>query len=528
MRSLVLAFLIVLACGCEKKQPPPERRILNLAFGSEISSLDPRMSVEGPTMHVIRMLFDGLMRRDQHGNFAPAVAERYSISKDLKTYTFNLRDSYWSDGYPVTAWDFEYAWKKSLSPQTLGRSVQSIYFIKNAEGSAKGTIPIDEVGVKALDAHTLQVELEYPAPYFLEMLGSVLFYPIPKHLDEKDPSWAHRIDETFVSNGPFTLKKWKQGKSLVLKKNLTYWDQQSVSLPGIKLYFIEDGLSTYSLYKKKAIDWIGHPLNQFSPEMMKQIQSDSSFTCLSSPMIQWFFLNTAQFPFNHKKIRQAFSYCINRKEIVRHVFQGNASPAYGVIAPCLKLGNFPCFEDGNFKKAKKLFQEALEELQLTPEGFPTIKMRYRSDVETLKRAAQMAQEIWEKTFHIRILAHEADWATHMSAIDKGDYDIGMLEWLSCIEDPIYTLQAFKYKNGIMNRSLWESQNYIDLLNTSNVETDLKKRRQVLIAAEKLLMDEMPVIPLGYMNMEFAQNPKLIGVILPKSQEIDFKFAKFFQ
>ncbi|QVL57939.1 MAG: peptide ABC transporter substrate-binding protein [Simkaniaceae bacterium] len=528
MRVLITSLLMVLAWSCGKKEVAPEKRPLNISFGAEVRTLDPRLGGEYPTAHLIRMLFDGLMRRDENGITAPAVAESFVISEDFKTYTFTLRETYWSDGKPVTAYDFEYAWKKSLDPKTLSHGAQNFYFIKNAKLSAEGKIPVDEVGARALDDKTFEVELEYPAPYFLEVLGCTLFHPVPKHLDEKDPNWVHRTDGTFVSNGPFKLKRWKRGDFISVVKNPYYWDREHVHLAEVKVNFIEDGMTQLYLYEKNKLDWLGSPVNKIPPEAIKSVKSDPSFASVPSPMVYWFFLNSETFPFHNKKIRQAFSYAISRNDIVDHIFDGNALPARGIVAPCFDLGNPPCFEDGNFEEAKKLFDEALEELKLTRETFSPITIKYASGVETLNRTAQTVQELWQKTFGIKVILHQADWPVQFTSIQKGDYQVGMMGWISFMGDPIYMLQTFKYKHDMVNMSNWESEEYLDLLEASNFEADPEKRNQILIAAEKVLMDEMPIIPICYVSMEFSKKPELIGVNLPPSGEIDFKFASFSQ
>lgn len=530
MKTLIALFLVVLFCSCERKEVMPKQRTLNISFGAEVRTLDPRVGGEYPTAHLIRMLFDGLMRRDKNGVIAPAVAESYVVSDDLKTYTFILRKTYWSDGKPVTAYDFEYAWKKSLDPKTLSHGAQNFYFIKNAKLSVEGKVSVNDVGIRAIDNQTFEVKLEYPAPYFLEVLACTLFHPIPKHLDKKDPNWVHHTDEKFVSNGPFKLQSWKHGDFITVEKNPYYWDKENVHLTKIKVNFIEDAMTQVYMYEKNKLDWLGSPLNKIPPEAKKNLKLNPSYVSVPSPMIYWFFLNCEVFPFSNKKIRQAFSYAMNRNDIVEHIFEGEGTvlPAYGIVAPCFELGNFPCFENGNFEEAKKLFNEALEELNLTHETFSPINIKYASGVETLSRTAQAVQELWQKTFGINVFLEQADWPVHFTAIQKGNYQIGIMGWISFLVDPIYMLQIFKYKHDMVNMSNWESQRYIDFLEASNFEADPEKRNQILIAAEKVLMDEMPIIPICYLGMDFCKKTELVGVNLPPSGEIDFKFANFSQ
>lgn len=526
MRIILVSLLALFICGCGKKHDQSGERRLNISFTAEIKTLDPRIGAEYPTAHAIRMLFDGLMRRDENGVVSPAVAESYVVSEDFKTYTFKLRKSVWNDGEPVTAHDFEYAWKKTLNPKTLGHGAQNFYFIKNAQKSAEGKVPVDEVGVKALDDYTLQVELEYPVPYVLEVVSCSLFYPIPKHLDEEDSAWSFRTNKTFVCNGPFQLKEWKRSDYLDVVKNPTYWDEKNVHLPAIRVQFIESDMTQLFLYEKHRIDWLGEPLNKIPLEAVDTIKENPDYTSMESPSIYWYFVNTEKFPFTNKKLRQALSYAVNRQELLDHIYNGDGVTAQGIVAPCFKMNNPPCFEDVNLEKAQALFKEALDELGLTKETFPKITIKYASKGESLNRTTLAVQQYWEKTFGIKVALQHADWPVHFTAVQKGDYEIGLMGWVSFMGDPIYMLQTFKYKDDIVNMSNWQSEEYVNLLEASNYEPDPEKRKQILIEAEKVLMDGMPIIPLCFTGMGYTKNPELIGVNLPPSGEIDFKFASF--
>ncbi|MDJ0652483.1 MAG: peptide ABC transporter substrate-binding protein [Simkaniaceae bacterium] len=499
------------------------KKALNLPF-SPITTLSPTTAGDISTSCVVRMLFEGLTGVDAHGNTVLAGAEKYTVSEDFKTYTFTLRETFWSDGMPVTAYDFEYAWKKCMDPKTGSRSAQYFYIIKNAKLAAQGKSPLSEVGIKALDAQTLEIELEYPAPYLFDLLKRPCFFPIPKHLDEVDSSWIHRTDQTFVSNGPFKLKKWEPQEKLILEKNSSYWDQQHVSLPEIRISFIEDGMTQFYLYEKGEFDWIGEPISHIPLEALETVRQQVNHSCLISAAVYAFFLNNKTFPFYNKKLRKAFSYALDRKAIVDHILGGNVIPAYGVLSPFFGLGNFACFEDNKLDEAKRLFNEALREEGLTLATFPGITLRYSNSPEQFSQVAQTVQQIWQQTFGIKVTLSSSDWPVHVSMVQKGNYQIALTGFHFNI-DPIYTLQIFKYKHDLVNMANWESQEYIDLLETSNYETDVEKRKCLLIAAEKILMDAMPIIPINYRTVEFSKNPRLIGVVFSKG-DVYFKFARF--
>jgi oligopeptide transport system substrate-binding protein len=527
LRLLVALLLIIGLFGCGKKSSTdPGERPLRICFSEDIRILDPRLGGEEPTTHVIRMLFDGLMRRDAEGKVVPAVAASFDVFENSTVYIFHLRETFWSDGHPVTAHDFEHAWKKSLDPKTLSHGSQNFYMIKNAKESVEGLVPSSEVGVVALDDLTLRVELAYPVPYFVDALLCTMFNPIPKHIDETDSMWAYRTDSTFVSNGPFQLKKWQHGDKIVLEKNPLYWDVSNVMVPGIEACFVEDGMTQLYLFEKKKIDFFGSSINKAPPEAYMSIRNTPCYSTVNSPTMYWYFVNTEKFPFNHSKIRRALAYALDRESIVNAAFEGVGHPAFGIISPCFDLTTDRQFEDHDLPRASALFDEALEELGLTKETFPPIKLKCVAGSKNLSRTVQITQQNWQDAFGIKVEIDQADWPCHFSSIQKGDYQIGVMRWLSYLFDPIYMLTTFQYKGDLVNMSNWESKKYQALLKKSNFQADPVMRNATLIEAEKVLMEEMPLIPICFLNIQFTKREELAGVTLPPSGEIDFKYVTF--
>jgi len=228
MKKIAPIIIMVLCLiGCQKeinKAVDSSTRLVNISFYCPIRSLDPRICNEIPSCHVINMMYEGLMHLDLEGNPTFGVAESVDISDDQLTYTFHLRESNWSNGDPVTAYDFEYAWKKSVDPRHAKTGAYTFYTIKNVSDCLEKKVSVEEVGVHALDERTLQVELEHPAPYFLFLTTCSTYSPINKKHDQEHPEWANKVEELFVCNGPFKPKKWKKSFEMLLEKNEAYWD----------------------------------------------------------------------------------------------------------------------------------------------------------------------------------------------------------------------------------------------------------------------------------------------------------------
>lgn len=224
----------------------------NLA--SDPKTLDPTLNSAADGGHVINNLYEGLMRKDESGASQPGIAEKYEVSADGKTYTFHLRDSKWSDGKPVTAGDFEYAWKRALDPATASEYAFQLYYVKGGQEFNEGKGKIEDVAVKAIDDKTLQVELISPTPYFLDLTGFYTYMPIRKDMVEKDPdNWA-KNPATALSNGPFKMKDYKTGDRIVLAKNENYWNNSIVKLDQIDILMIVDASTSLTAVEAGEID----------------------------------------------------------------------------------------------------------------------------------------------------------------------------------------------------------------------------------------------------------------------------------
>lgn len=499
--------------------------MVNLSIIAPIRSLDPRISNESPCTHVITMLFEGLMRLGPHGDILPGVAESVDISDDMCTYTFHLRDSLWSNGDPVTAYDFEYAWKKSVDPKTAQNGAVTFYAIKNVEACLTKKASVDEVGIQALDDHTLEVKLEHPAPYFLYLCASSTFSPIHKKFGMQDPQWANSVNPHFVCNGPFVITSWKKSVEIIAEKNPYFWDAGLVAIPGIRIQIISDANTQSFLFDKGELDWLGQPFNAMPRDMIGDEKHQAQATTIDAYGLYWFFLNTEKPPFNNKNFRKAVSYAIDREAMAQHVFQLGEEPAMGILNKGISVQDAPYFEDCNIELAKQHLKKALEEMGLTEDNLPIIRMSQRSCLFT-SRVTQAVQEQLRKNLGIHVEIEHADWPVHFVRIQKGDYEIGEMTWHSWLKDPIYMLDTFRSRSLAINMSRWEHPHYKELLVLADFETDSVKRNEYLRQAEEFLMEEMPIVPICFTKLYYLSNPDLKGVYLSPLKEIEFRYAYF--
>ncbi len=524
----IISSLFLTSCGNDNG-PSKLTQNLRLNLATEPPSLDPRTLSDSTSSAVNTMLYEGLTRMQPDGKPGPGIAEEIEISKDLKTYRFTLRDCTWTNGDPVSAYDFEYAWKEILNSSFEAPNAYKLYVIKNAAKAKTGKVPSDEIGVQALDEKTLVVTLKNPTPYFLELTASQIFYPVNRNVAQRNPNWASKAGEDFVTNGPFTLQSWKHHNEIILTKNQNYWDSDNVKLERIKMVMVNDESTELYMFENKELDWAGCPISRLPSDAIPSLREEGRLNSRPIAGVEYYKFNTERFPFNNVKIRKAFSYAINRKDIIENFLPDRHSIATGIIPPSLSLQETPYFKDGDVEMARELFNSALEEMGITKKELPTITLSY-NNCETHGRLAQVIQQQWNEAFGIQVKLETCEWKVHIDKLCKHDFQIGRDSWTATFEDPINFLKVYKYLNdsisGGNNGTQWNNQQYTDLLDKAATLTDPEKRNKILHDAERLIIEEMPFAPIYFMTDTFVKAPKLKDYYISSVGNIDFKWADF--
>lgn len=526
LKILLIPILILGLNGCKKKEESKYKdRFLRVCLSSPVRSLDPRVGVERPSTNVIQMLFEGLMSRDASGGLTEGLAKRIEISNDQKTYTFHLRPSFWSNGDPVTAKDFEYAWKKSIHPATAQLGAYHFNCIKNAAQCLDGQVPIHKVGIVARDDLTLVVHLEHPTPYFLELLACSTYAPIPHKKVLEDEEWAFCNGKPLISNGPFVLKRWQKGIRLKLEKNPSYWRAEEVTISGIFLHVVQENSLRHYLFEQGQIDWMGDPLSPLSDDVIEArcIQKD----LMSSEIygVNWLFLNTKKFPFQNKNFRKALALAIDREGIQQQLLQAAAQKEcrFALSPFCDEACHD--FVGDQRARAQLLFNSALSEMGIDRSSFPEIKLSY-SPLGIHPKLVHLIQNQWEETLGIKVILDPMVKPLLLNQMVQGDYQIGCLFWVSPIADPIYMFGIFRSAHDQVNLSRWVNEDYQKLIIRSEYEQNPEKRKKLLIEVEKFLMEEMPVIPVCLGTALYMKDKKLENVSVSPLMEVDFKYATF--
>ncbi|WBW99548.1 peptide ABC transporter substrate-binding protein [Oceanirhabdus sp. W0125-5] len=493
----------------------PQEIVWNL--GANPRHLDPGLNSATDGGDVGNNLFEGLVR-EFNGEYKPGIAKSWEVSDDGLVYTFHLRDSKWSDGTPLTANDFEYAWKRVLDPETASEYAFIMDPILNATEYNLGEgATADEVGVKAIDEKTLQVTLKSPTPYFLGLTAFYTYFPVNKKAVEagEDGLWAKQ-PENFIGNGPFKLVEYVDSHRLVMVKNEHYWKADDVKLEKITAKMIVEDSTAYTAYQNGEIQVLNSVPNDLIPQLMVE---DPEFYVL--PVI-----GTYYYMFNMRddsipqlqdlRVRKAMAYAIDRKELVEQVLKGGQLPAPGFVPPGILDAEGNEFrtvagdygmpsDDSKLEEAKALLAEAGYP---NGEGFPTLDLKYNTN-ESHKTMAEAVQAMWKKNLGINVELSNSEWAVFQEDRRNGRYDVARGGWLGDYSDPNTMLDLFII-DGSMNDSKWVNEEYTRLIQEAPFLNG-QERMENFYKAEKILMEELPIVPVYFYTDFFMVKSNVIGV-----------------
>jgi oligopeptide transport system substrate-binding protein len=470
-------------------QNEKNQQVLRIAAEYLPYSLDPRIGGEMISGAMLRLLFEGLTRFDHNGAVENALAQLIDISPCQTQYTFQLRISFWNDGSPVTAYDFEYAWKKILSPSFKTAFAIFFYHIKKAKEAKEGKISLEQVGIEVIDDRTLRVELEHPTPYFLQLTAFPIYSPVHRLIDQRYPQWPYQCEKNYPCNGPFQLKMQVPNQRYQFVKNPLYWNVNEIRLDKIVI----KQMNTYQAaqaFQKNELDWIGNPLGGWHPSYVAG--KDDNVLSFPNSNICWCVFNTQSLLFRNKKLREAIALIIDRSQLCSHAFLP-LTPAFSILSPHLNASN-SLFPSQDIDKARCLFAEALNELDIPREKFSPITLTFHQQGISACVAPRLKQQI-EEHLGVECQLLPYSWDQFFSQLTEGRCQISIFNWALWMNEPIFTLNAFRFAKEEINVSKWENAEFQQLLDISEKEINPFQRSSHLLQAEKILSREMPVIPL---------------------------------
>ncbi|HLQ83803.1 MAG TPA: peptide ABC transporter substrate-binding protein [Pseudogracilibacillus sp.] len=498
-------------------------QVLDVNIKSEPPSLHPGMSTDTTSSAVLYQVFEGLTRVDQDEEIVPGMAESWDVSEDELTYTFKLReDATWTNGDPVTASDFEYAWKWVLDPENPDADyAYQLYPIKGAEDAKENGGSLDDVGITVEDDQTLVVELEQPTEYFLELTAFYTYYPINEEVTSANEDWSLDAGDDFVTNGPFKLVDWAHKDSITIEKNEDYWDADTVKLETINMNMIEEESTELQLFQNGDLDWVGDPTGSVPLAAIKSMKENDELEITDRGGLYYYTFNHEEEPFNNENIRKAFALSLDRQSIVDNVTQGEQKPAMALVPPSMFEENEEgYFKDNDVEKAKEYLEKGLEEMGL--DTLPTVYLSYNTD-EGHAAIAQAAQEMWKNNLEVDVELSNEEWAVYLDSLGEGDYQIGRIGWIADFNDAINFLEIFESTGG-NNYTNWENDEYKELIKKSRTELDSDKRRDILREAEALFMDQMVINPVYFYTNLYAHQDNVKDITVSPIGTIQYKWG----
>ncbi|MES5847102.1 MULTISPECIES: peptide ABC transporter substrate-binding protein [unclassified Bacillus cereus group] len=515
MVMALVTSLLLTACNNKENKSDKEakKQVLNVTVSEEIPSLDTAKTMDGTSAHVMQNIFEGLYVLDDQDQPIPAVAKSFKRSEDGKKYTFDLRkDAKWSNGDNVTANDFMFAWKRAINPETASQYASMLFYVKNAKEINKGTMPLDALGVKAINDYKLEVELEQPIPYFLQLLALPIY--LPQHesfLKEQGKNYALE-PSNLLYNGPFVLEKWKHEQEFQLKKNATYWDEKKVKLDEINFQIVKDTMTAVNLYEAGNLDRV--PINS---QFVDKYKGHKELHMSSEPAIAMLRFNEKNSALANKKVRQAISFALNKEDFVAHFINNGAKPATGLVPVGHineETGKDFREENGNLslydvQSAKKNWEEAKKEL-----GVEQVNLEFLTfEQDNAKRMAEYIKGDLEKNLQgLTIQIKQQPFKQKLQLEQTGDYDITMTNWGPDYKDPISYLELFTTGNQ-NNKMNYSNRHYDELIKKakSDLVLDQKKRWEALQEAERILLGDAAVAPLYQMGSAYVQKDYVRGI-----------------
>lgn len=474
-----------------------EKQTLVRNNGSEVQSLDPH-KIEGvPESNINRDLFEGLLVTDVEGHPSAGVAEKWE-NKDFKVWTFHLRkDAKWSNGEPVTAQDFVYSWQRLADPKTASPYESYLQYghITNIDDIIAGKKPATDLGVKAIDDHTLEVTLSEPVPYFYKLLVHSSMSPVPKAVVEKfGEKWTQPAN--IVSNGAYKLKSWVVNERIVLERNTNYWDNAKTVINEVTYLPISSEVTDVNRYRSGEIDMT---YNNMPIELFQKLKKEIPKEVHVDPYLCTYYyeINNQKAPFNDPRVRTALKLGLDRDIIVNKVKNQGDLPAYGYTPPYTDGAKFT--EPAWFKmtqeqrnaESKKLLAEA----GYTADKPLTFDLLYNTS-DLHKKLAIAAASIWKKNLGVNVKLENQEWKTFLDTRHQGNFDVARAGWCADYNEPTSFLNTM-LSNSSNNTSHYKSDAFDKVMQETLQVSDEGQRSELYNKAEQQLDKDSVIVPVYY-------------------------------
>ena len=498
------------------------KQVIVTSIQDDPEEMDPTRNSYARSSRVLQNLFVGLYKLDADGvTYVPALAEGVEISDDNLTYTFTLKDGLkWSDGSPLTAYDYEYSWIRTLDPES--RTNSDLWVIKNGEKYSNGEVGADQVGVKALDDKTFQVELEALTPWFLSLTATTAFFPVCKANCEANEKWTADVS-TYVSDGPFMLQEYSSLNRLVLVKNPNYYDADKVQIDEVQFVVIADSTAALTAYNNNEIN----VNSDLSADALTQYQGSDEFSTKGRIGIQYCDFQCLLPEFSDKRVRQAFAMAIDRQTMLT---------AMGVIEP--PVFGFVPYSQMSLTDPGKTYREvagdmftedvaAAQQLMADAgypngEGFPTVELVCKNDTQQ-KLMMQILGEFWKSNLGVNYEIKTLESSVYWDELAQGNFSVDRNGFTCDYMDPSAHLKIFTDGSNA-SENQWDDPVFTQMYRDSLQLTDPAEREAAIIELEKYLTDEMPGFPVYSYELQYLVKPNVKGVIANAIGHFFFEYA----
>ena len=509
-RCLLYAFLILFAAfesGCSKRTTAPAGNVLRISQRNEPATLDPHLATLPDEFFIIRSLSEGLLTPTPDGGApAPAVAASWTIAPDARTYTFQLRpDARWSNGDPVTANDFVYSIHRVLSPALAAPKASLFFSLKNAEAFYSGREKdFSAVGVRAVDEHRLELTLAEPAADFLAMVASGPWIPVHRvtiekagRMDERSGAWTR--PENFIGNGPFTLSAWRVNQEIVVARSKTYRDSEHVPLQEIRFIVFDNGDSEERAFRAGQLDvTMAVPFTKLA-SYRTAVPSQLHHAPLHET--RYLSLNVTRAPLNDVRVRRALALSLDRTAITEKVLRGGQRPAFSYLPPGL----------GGYEPRELIVENATTARQLLSDagypggrGFPALEL---TSWATTPAVLEAIQQMWRQELGIEVSLVQREARTHLAAVIAGDYAIALATAIPDYDGASDLSEDLQAENP-GNYPHWKNAEYDRLTTAAARASSAAARNDAYRQSEKVLLEDMPLIPLYFNAQNFLVQPRV--------------------
>jgi oligopeptide transport system substrate-binding protein len=488
--------------------PASALTVLNRGNGAEIKSLDPHFIDGLNESNVEGDILVGLLTMDPNAHPIPGAATDWTTTPDGKTWTFHLRDHLWSDGRPVTAHDFVFAWQRLLDPRTGASYAYNLWVIKNAHAISTAKLPPAALGVAAPDDRTLVVTLEHPAAYLPQLLTHETAYPLPRHVVlARGAAWSK--PGNFVGNGPYIPREWIANDHLTLVKNPRFYDAQHVRIDVVNYYPTPDSNAALRQFRAGELDTqTPIPLTQIT-----WIRKNLPWAVHTRPVLalSYISINLHHPPLNDIRIRRALNLAFNREIVTQKVLRLGEPPAYGIVPP--GVANYPGEQSYDFRALT--FDQRLKKAQwlMSQAGYgPDNPLRLNLetfDEPNNKRVAAVLQAML-RAIWVYIDIDAIDSGVHGRNMVEGNFDLGVASWFADFDDASTFLDLLRADGG-NNYGRYRNPTYDAMLNAAQQEPDARTRGQMLAAAERLALKDYPWIPLRFRTTQGSRSALCKGL-----------------